>query len=40
MFISDREAEQALRKQQEFEAALRIPGMVKPADRPDDGMMD
>ena len=40
LFISDREAEAAQRKQQEYEAALRIPGMLKPADRPDEGMME
>jgi exportin-1 len=40
LFISDREAEAERNKQQQFEAALRIPGMVKPSERPDDGMMD
>ena len=33
LFISDREAEANLKKQQEFEAALKIPGMVKPSER-------
>ncbi len=33
LFISDREAEAEKNKQQQFEAALRIPGMVKPSER-------
>ncbi len=49
LYIEEREAELALKKKQEFEAALKIPGMVKPHDRyllnlltsrPDEGMMD
>ncbi|KAJ1344975.1 hypothetical protein BSLG_000490 [Batrachochytrium salamandrivorans] len=39
LFLDERESEAATRKT-DFEAALKIPGMVKPHDRPDDGMMD
>ena len=39
LFVEDREAEMAQKKQEEFQAALLIPGLVKPHDRPDD-MMD
>ncbi|KAH6575064.1 hypothetical protein BASA60_005186 [Batrachochytrium salamandrivorans] len=40
LFLDERESEAATRKKADFEAALKIPGMVKPHDRPDDGMMD
>ncbi|KAJ3332106.1 Karyopherin transporter [Blyttiomyces sp. JEL0837] len=40
LFLEEREAEAKMKKEQELAAALRIPGMVKPHDRPDDGMMD
>ncbi|KAI8924681.1 CRM1 C terminal-domain-containing protein [Entophlyctis helioformis] len=40
LFIDEREAEAADKKRADFEAALKIPGMIKPSDRPDDGMMD
>ncbi len=32
LFISDREAEAAQKKQEMYEAALRIPGMLKPSE--------
>ncbi|RKO97956.1 hypothetical protein CXG81DRAFT_9513 [Caulochytrium protostelioides] len=35
LFLEEREAELEQRKQAELQAALRIPGMVKPSDRPD-----
>ena len=40
LYIEEREWEVAEKKKADFEAALKIPGMVKPHDRPDDGMMD
>ncbi|KAI9209722.1 CRM1 C terminal-domain-containing protein [Polychytrium aggregatum] len=40
LFLEEREAEMAIKKKEEMDAALRIPGMVKPHDRPDDGMTD
>ncbi|RKO87879.1 CRM1 C terminal-domain-containing protein [Blyttiomyces helicus] len=42
LYIDEREAEAARKKQIEREAALRIPGMIKPSERPDadDGMTD
>ncbi|KAJ3088258.1 Karyopherin transporter [Quaeritorhiza haematococci] len=40
LLLDEREAEAAKKKQADLEAALKIPGMVKPHDRPDDGMMD
>ncbi len=39
LFAEDREAELEKKKKEEFQAALLIPGLVKPHDRPDD-MMD
>ncbi|KAI8801524.1 CRM1 C terminal-domain-containing protein [Cladochytrium replicatum] len=38
-FIEEREEQLQMKRQQEIEAALRIPGMVKPHDRPEE-MMD
>ncbi|KAJ3415020.1 Karyopherin transporter [Chytridiales sp. JEL 0842] len=40
LYLEEKEAEAKLKKETELAAALRIPGMVKPSDRPDDGMMD
>ncbi|KAJ3178263.1 Karyopherin transporter [Gaertneriomyces sp. JEL0708] len=40
LYSEEREAEAALKKKMEMERALNIPGMVKPSERPDDGMMD
>jgi exportin-1 len=40
LFLEEKEAEAERLKKEAFEAALKIPGMVKPHDRPDDGMMD
>ncbi|KAJ1985367.1 Karyopherin transporter [Dimargaris verticillata] len=34
LFLADREAEQEVRKKEEMEAALKVPGMVKPHDLP------
>ncbi|KAJ3123600.1 Karyopherin transporter [Nowakowskiella sp. JEL0407] len=39
-FLDELEQEAAAKLQRDKEAALRIPGMVKPSERPDDGMMD
>ena len=33
LYSEEREAEAELKKKQEFEAALKIPGMIKPHDR-------
>jgi exportin-1 len=40
LFLEDPQLELETRKKAEFEAALKIPGMIKPHDRPDEGMMD
>jgi exportin-1 len=34
LFLDEREAEQEAKRKQEIEAALRIPGLVKPSDLP------
>jgi len=36
LFLDEREAEIEAKKKTEFEAALKIPGMIKPSDRPDE----
>jgi exportin-1 len=38
LYLDDKELELEKKKKEEFEAALKIPGMVKPHDRPDDMM--
>ncbi|KAJ3031095.1 UNVERIFIED_CONTAM: Karyopherin transporter [Siphonaria sp. JEL0065] len=40
LFLEEKEAEAKLKLEADRAAALRIPGMVKVYDRPDDGMMD
>ncbi|KAI9334595.1 CRM1 C terminal-domain-containing protein [Obelidium mucronatum] len=40
LFLEEKEAEAKMKLESERAAALRIPGMVKVYDRPDDGMMD
>ncbi|KAL2919489.1 Karyopherin transporter [Polyrhizophydium stewartii] len=40
LFLDEREAAAEDQKKATYEAALKIPGMIKPHDRPDEGMMD
>ncbi|KAI8607579.1 CRM1 C-terminal domain-containing protein [Chytriomyces sp. MP71] len=40
LYLEEKEAEAKMKLESERAAALRIPGMVKVYDRPDDGMMD
>ncbi|KXS22512.1 hypothetical protein M427DRAFT_130180 [Gonapodya prolifera JEL478] len=40
LFLDEKEAELEAKKKADFEAKLLIPGMVKPSERPEDGMMD
>ncbi|KAJ3339499.1 Karyopherin transporter [Gonapodya sp. JEL0774] len=40
LFLDEKEAEAEAKKKADFEAKLLIPGMLKPSERPEDGMMD
>jgi exportin-1 len=40
LYLDEKEAELENKRKNELQAALKIPGMVKPHDRPEEGMME